>query len=83
MIIEITGVTNGVGPYDVYLCDWTLNGCFYISGVTNIPPTVTVDSDNYFPGLDQLKVKIVDNGGCVSIINTSCIPTPTPTPTPF
>lgn len=75
MIIEITGVTNGVGPYDIYLCDSGLTGCFYVSGVTTIPPTITIDSDNFFPGVDTLKIKIVDNTGCVDIINSICSPT--------
>lgn len=82
MIIEITGVTNGNGPYDIYLCNWDLSGCFYISGVTSLPPVVTINSDNYFPNVGLLKVKIVDNYGCVELIDTPCEPTPTPSPTP-
>ena len=81
MIIEITGVTNGVGPYDIYLCNWDLTGCFYISGVTSIPPNVFINSDNYFPKEGLLKVRIVDNYGCVDLIDSPCEPTPTPTPT--
>ncbi len=81
MLIEISGVTNGTGPYDVYLCTWDLLSCFYVSGVTTIPPNIVIDSDNYFPSLELLKLKIVDNYGCVEIIETPCEPTPTPTPT--
>ncbi len=82
MFIEISGVTNGTGPYDIYLCTWNLLSCFYVSGVTTIPPNIVVNSDNYFPNLELLKLKIVDNYGCVEIIETPCEPTPTPSPTP-
>jgi len=84
MIIDITGVTSGTSPYDIYLCDWTLTSCFYVSGVTSIPPTIHIDSDNYFPNLDLLQIKIIDGAGCVFIEPQPCtvIPTPTPTATP-
>ena len=81
MIIDITGVTSGTSPYDIFLCDWTLTSCFYISGVTNIPPNVYIDSDNYFPNLELLQLKIIDGIGCVFVEPQPCIPTPTPTPT--
>ena len=83
MIIDITGVTSGTSPYDIFLCDWTLTSCFYVSGVTSIPPTIHIDSDNYFPNLDLLQIKIIDGAGCVFIEPQPCtvIPTPTPTPT--
>ena len=81
MIIEITGVTSGTSPYDIYLCNWDLTSCFYISGVTNIPPNVYIDSDNYFPNLELLQLKIIDGIGCVFVDPQPCIPTPTPTPT--
>ena len=88
MIIDVTGVTSGSSPYLIYLCDWNLNSCFFITGVTSIPPIVQIDSNYYFPGLQLLKVKIFDNDGCFEIIDAPCLPTPTslppppPTPTP-
>ena len=88
MIIDVTGVTSGSSPYLIYLCDWSLNSCFFITGVTSIPPIVQIDSNYYFPGLQLLKVKIFDNDGCFEIIDAPCLPTPTslppppPTPTP-
>ena len=88
MIIDVTGVTSGSSPYLIYLCDWDLNSCFFITGVTSIPPTIQIDSNYYFPGLQLLKVKIFDNDGCFEIIDAPCLPTPTslppppPTPTP-
>ena len=83
MLIEISGVTNGTGPYDVYLCTWDLLSCFYVSGVTTIPPNIVINSDNYFPNLELLQIKIIDGAGCVFTEPQPCtvIPTPTPTPT--
>ena len=60
MIIDVTGVTSGSSPYLIYLCDWDLSSCFFITGVTTIPPIVQIDSNYYFPGLQLLKVKIFD-----------------------
>jgi hypothetical protein len=82
MIIDVTGVTSGSSPYLVYLCDWNLSSCFFITGVTSIPPTIQIDSNYYFPGLQLLKVKIFDNDGCFEIIDALCVPTPPPNPTP-
>jgi len=83
MIIDVTGVTSGSSPYLVYLCDWDLSSCFFITGVTSIPPTIQIDSNYYFPGLQLLKVKIFDNDGCFEIIDAPCLPTPQPTATPL
>ena len=82
MIIDITGVTSGSSPYLIYLCDWDLSSCFFITGVTTIPPIVQIDSNYYFPGLQLLKVKIFDNDGCFEIIEAPCLPTPVPEPPP-
>jgi hypothetical protein len=65
MIIQITGVTSGVSPYDVYICDPTNAGCFLVSGNTNIPPIVTINSDLFFPNEQIVYVKLVDIFGCV------------------
>ena len=83
MIIDVTGVTSGSSPYLIYLCDWDLSSCFFITGVTSIPPTIQIDSNYYFPGLQLLKVKIFDNDGCFEIIDAPCLPTPQPTATPL
>jgi hypothetical protein len=82
MIIEITGVTSGTSPYDIFLCNWDLTSCFYVSGVTAIPPNVYINSDNYFPNLELLQIKIIDGTGCVFVDPQPCTVTPTPTPTP-
>ena len=82
MQIQITGVTSGNSPYDIYVCNWDLTACFYVSGVTTIPPNITINTNNYLPSTNIIKVKIVDADGCVEIIEFPCGPTPTPTPTP-
>lgn len=72
MIIQITGDTGGIEPYDVYLCDTTGTSCFYISGNTTIPGTIYIDTDNYFPTVNLLYVKIVDTNGCVKTYFVNC-----------
>ena len=49
MIIQITGVTSGTSPYDVFLCDTGYTSCFLISGSCQIPPTVVINTDYFFP----------------------------------
>jgi len=58
-IIEISGST-GIGPYDVYLCDTTLNYCFLISGSTSIPPTIQFELPIMFQGSESVIVKLID-----------------------
>ena len=83
MQIQITGVTSGNSPYDIYVCNWDLTACFYVSGVTTIPPNININTENYLPTLGLIKVKIIDADGCIEIIEFPCEPTPTPTPTPL
>lgn len=72
MTIQITGVTSGTSPYDVYICDPTNTGCFLVSGSTAIPPTVTIDSDSFFPGENIVYVKLVDVFGCTLTETVVC-----------
>ena len=81
MIIDITGVTSGTSPYDVFLCTWDLNNCFFVSGSVSIPPTVQIDSDNFYQNEELLQLKIIDGAGCVFTEPLPCTATPTPTPT--
>jgi hypothetical protein len=73
MIINITGDTGGVEPYDVFLCDPTNTGCFYISGLTTIPATVEINTQYYFPNETFLYLKIVDTIGCVKLYELDCV----------
>lgn len=72
MLIEITGVTSGQSPYDVFLCNPDLTSCFYISGNTIIPPSVIIDTQNYFPNEFLLNLKIIDTNGCTFIKTIDC-----------
>ena len=65
MILQITGTTSGTSPYDIFLCDENNTSCFYISGLTNIPPDVYILTDNYFPGENVVFVKLIDLNGCI------------------
>lgn len=73
MIIQITGDTGGVEPYDIFLCDPTNVACFYISGLTTIPATVEINSQYYFPNEDLLYLKIIDAIGCTWSYQLDCV----------
>ena len=72
MVIEITGVTSGTSLYDVYICDPTNVSCFYVSGVTSIPPNVVIDSSVFFPNEDIVYIKIINVDGCIKEIQIDC-----------
>ena len=65
MIIEITGVTSGQSPYDVFLCNTGNTSCFFVSGTTFIPPVVIINAQKYFPNENTLLVKLIDTNGCI------------------
>ena len=72
MIIQITGDTGGVEPYDIFLCDPTNTSCFYVSGLTSIPATVEINTDNYFPNETVLYIRIIDINGCLYSKEIDC-----------
>jgi len=65
MLIEITGTTGGLSPYDVFLCNTGGTNCFFISGNTNIPPSIFIDTENYFPSEETLLLRFIDTNGCI------------------
>ena len=65
MNVEITGVTSGQPPYDIFICDSTNTSCFFVSGSTFIPPSVIFDTDDFFPNEQHLHVRLIDTNGCV------------------
>jgi hypothetical protein len=79
--IEITNV-NGVGPYQVKVCDVTNTTCVTITGATYIPPSFTFLTPPPFENVESLLIKIIDSTGCETFQYYSCPTTPTPTPTP-
>lgn len=72
MIIQITGVTSGTSPYNIYICDSNNIGCFFVSGVTTIPPSVTIDTENYFPNAQAVYIKIIDGSICEKLYLQEC-----------
>jgi len=72
MIIQITGVTSGYSPYDIFLCNTGNTSCFFVSGTTFVPPTISIYSQDYFPNENTLIVKIVDRNGCVHQETFNC-----------
>ena len=65
MLVEITGVTSGQAPYDVFICDSTNTSCFFVSGNTSVPPNIIFDTENFFPYEQILYVRLIDTNGCV------------------
>jgi len=72
MIIYVTGVTSGTSPYDVFLCNTGYTSCFLISGSCQIPPTVVINTNYFFPNYNYLGLKIVDTNGCIFTKNQIC-----------
>lgn len=65
MLIKITGTTGSQPPYDVYLCNTGGTSCFFISGNTNIPPEIEINTDDYFTGEEKLLIRTIDSNGCI------------------
>lgn len=72
MIIQITGDTGGLEPYDIFLCDPSNTSCFYVSGLTTIPATVEINTENYFPNEIILYIRIIDVNGCIYTKEINC-----------
>lgn len=72
MLVQITGSTSAQTPFDVFLCDPTNTSCFYVSGLTNLTPIVSFETQNYFPNEDYLYLKIIDTNGCTDLTILDC-----------
>ncbi len=72
MLITITGITSGSSPYNIYICDSNNTACFYVSGVTSIPPSVVIDTDNFFPNAPAVYLKILDGILCEKLYLLEC-----------
>jgi hypothetical protein len=73
MIVQITGSTNTLPPFDVFLCDSTNTSCFYVSGLTDLNPVVTFNTTDYFPTENFLYLRIVDTKGCIYTTELDCL----------
>ena len=72
MLIEVTGVTSGTSPYNIYVCDSNNNGCFFITAVTSFSPTVVINTDNFFPNAPAVYLKILDGTLCEKLYLLEC-----------
>ncbi len=86
MAVQVTLYSlSGTSPFDVYICQFNLTGCFYIDTITNgdIPYMFNVPAP--YDTAESYCVKVVDNQGCVisgcSVVNPTPTPTNTVTPT--
>ena len=79
MAHEITVSTIiGTPPFDVYVCDITNTYCFFVSGITTVPPNFIFTVPSPLENVDSLLLKIIDSTGCEKFIYYSCSTNPEP-----
>jgi hypothetical protein len=83
--IQITNISGGTYPIDVFISDVYGNNEYYLTGITSpVPPTVyyTTIIPSIFDTAPEILLKLVDADGCERFEKIPCSgPTPTPTPT--
>ena len=72
---------SGTSPFDVYICQSNLTGCFYIDTITNANIPYTFNIPSPYDTAESYCVKVVDSQGCVISGCSEINPTPTPTNT--
>ena len=72
MLIEITGVTSGTSPYNIYVCDSNNVACFFVTGVSSFNPSVIINTENYFPTAPAVYLKILDGSLCEKLFLLDC-----------
>jgi len=72
MLVQVTGSTNALAPFDVFICNSATTYCFYVSGLTYLNPIVSFNTQNYFPSEDYLYLKIIDTNGCTDLTLLDC-----------
>jgi hypothetical protein len=82
MPVQVTISTlSGTSPFDVYICQFNLTGCFYIDTITNASIPYTFNVPAPYDTAESYCVKIIDDLGCVISGCSNVNPTPTPTNT--
>lgn len=79
--IQITNII-GTPPFQVYVCNFTYDGCVFsntINSISELPFSIDIPSD--FENVNQIIIKMIDSSGCEYFIPHTC-PTPTPSVTP-
>ena len=70
-IVQINGIT-GTSPYDIYVCDITLNYCFSAFTTTTITPPFQFPVPPPLDNTTEIILKIVDSLGCEKFILLTC-----------
>jgi hypothetical protein len=82
--MQIITVTNLVGtpPFDIYICDVSINYCFLVaSSVTTVP--IDIELPSFLSGVDAVVARVYDSERCEEIYLIPCLlPTPSITVTP-
>lgn len=66
-IFTITGVTGGVPPLSLYICDENLNNCTFIGNSGG-----TYTASTFYSTATSFIIKIVDSLGCLFFTAVSC-----------
>jgi hypothetical protein len=70
-IIQINSI-SGTSPYNIYVCDITLDYCFLVSGATAITPILQFPVPPPLDNLTEVILKIVDSLGCEKFVLLTC-----------
>jgi hypothetical protein len=81
---------SGIPPYNIYVCDvYEINCILTLSGVSSVPPAITLSTPQTFYNAPSVVIKIIDSQNCVFKQTYTCLTptttetnTPTPTITP-
>jgi hypothetical protein len=66
MPVQVTlNSLTGTSPFDVYICQFNLTGCFYIDTITSSNIPYVFDIPAPYDTAESYCVKVVDNDGCV------------------
>jgi hypothetical protein len=76
--ITISGIT-GSSPYNIYLCQTSIDDCFYVKTITNTP--YAFDIPKPFDNNISYYLKVIDNNNKIITSQSTINPTPTPTAT--
>ena len=60
--VTISSIT-GQSPYDIYICQSNVSGCFYITTISTIPYVFDIPSP--YDTSSSYMLKVVDDNGCI------------------
>ncbi len=63
--VNISGVTGGVEPYDVYVCQPNNTSCFYISTISDDQLPYEFDIPSPYDSSPAYLIKLVDTNECI------------------